>query len=103
MSQKKPFVFTLRRNVAYDAKHAAIYDKLKTNAGSPFYQMDMTKTFITAMSIGIMHDSCIKLKKRTWQHFVLGSPPQGVLRTFRTEYAYKKQYTHKRCCTFFLE
>ena len=64
MSERPQFEFKLRRNVSTEKANLAIYDKLKSSAHSPFYQMAYTKSFIAAMSIGIKKDSRPKLKEK---------------------------------------
>ena len=64
MSNKIQFEFDLRRNVSTEKANIAIYDKLKSNAHSPFYQMPYTKSFIAAMAIGIKKGSHPKLKEK---------------------------------------
>jgi len=64
LSDKPQFEFDLRRNVSTEKANIAIYDKLKSNAHSPFYQMPYTKSFIAAMAIGIKKDAHPKLKEK---------------------------------------
>ena len=64
MSNKTQFEFDLRRNVSTEKANIAIYDKLKSNAHSPFYQMHYTKSFIVAMAIGIKKGASLKLKEK---------------------------------------
>ena len=64
MSEKPQFEFKLRRNVSTEKSNLAIYDKLKSNAHSPFYQMPYTKSFIAAMAIGIKKGAHPKLKEK---------------------------------------
>ena len=64
MSNKTQFEFDLRRNVSTEKANIAIYDKLKSNAHSPFYQMPYTKSFIAAMAIGIKKGAHPKLKEK---------------------------------------
>ena len=64
MANPPRFKFELRRNVSTEKANIAIYDKLKSNAHSPFYQMPYTKSFIVAMAIGIKKDARLKLKEK---------------------------------------
>ncbi len=64
MSEQPQFKFDLRRNVSTEKANIAIYDKLKSNAHSPFYQMPYTKSFIAAMAIGIKKGAHTKLKEK---------------------------------------
>ena len=64
MSEQSQFKFDLRRNVSTEKANTAIYDKLKSNAHSPFYQMPYTKSFIVAMAIGIKKGAHPKLKEK---------------------------------------
>ena len=67
MSKEPRFKFELRRNVSYSKENAAIYDKLKSNSASPFYQLPMTKIFVSAMALGIRKNSDISLKDKVPQ------------------------------------
>ena len=64
MSNKPQFEFELRRNVSTEKANHTIYDKFKSNAHSPFYQMPYTKSFIVAMAIGIKKGAHPKLKEK---------------------------------------
>lgn len=64
MSERTQFKFELRRNVSTEKANLLIFDKLKTNAHSPFHQMPYTKSFIAAMVIGMKKDSRLKLKDK---------------------------------------
>jgi len=64
MSEQPQFKFSLRRNVSTEKESLAIYDKLKSNVHSPFYQMPYTKSFIAAMAIGIKKGVNSKLKNK---------------------------------------
>lgn len=58
------FHFEFRRAVSYDKENGSIYDKLKINSKSFFYQSTMAKIFITAMAVGISKDHRITLKNK---------------------------------------
>ena len=64
MSSKDPYEFDFRRQVSFDKDNAAIYDKLKSNSKSFFYQSTMAKIFITAMALGLAKDHKTELKKK---------------------------------------
>ena len=64
MSERPQFEFKLRRNVSTEKANHTIYDKFKSNAHSPFYQMPYTKSFIAAMAIGIKKGAHPKLKEK---------------------------------------
>ena len=64
MSSKDPYEFDFRRQVSFDKDNAAIYDKLKSNSKSFFYQSTMAKIFITAMALGLARDHKTPLKKK---------------------------------------
>ena len=64
MSSKDPYEFDFRRQVSFDKDNAAIYDKLKSNSKSFFYQSTFAKIFITAMALGLAKDHKTELKKK---------------------------------------
>ena len=64
MSSKDPYEFEFRRQVSFDKDNSAIYDKLKSNSKSFFYQSTMAKIFITAMALGLAKDHKTELKKK---------------------------------------
>jgi len=64
MSSKDPYEFEFRRQVSFDKDNSAIYDKLKSNSKSFFYQSTFAKIFITAMALGLARAHKTPLKKK---------------------------------------